>query len=84
MSLNPQFWSTFILLIINEYSISRDHREDTSGYISTLCEAEIDNIQPSKLDNYITCCKIVINTLEYIKSIFNIKVRQEETLILIT
>ena len=35
-NLDTQFWSTFILLIIQEYTMDRTHREDISGYKDTL------------------------------------------------
>ena len=82
-NLDTQFWSTFILLIIQEYTMDRTHREDISGYRDTLCNAELANIPPKKIDNYITCSKIMMSAIEYIKAISNPKVKKDETLLFI-
>ena len=82
-NLDTQFWSTFILLIIQEYTMDRTHREDISGYKDTLCNAELANIPPKKIDNYITCSKIMMSAIEYIKAISNPKAKKDETLLFI-
>ena len=53
MSTSVQFWSVFILLIINEYSIGRHVVEDNAGLKETLTLSEISNIPIERLDNYI-------------------------------
>lgn len=48
-----QFWSIFILLIINEYSIGRNIHENNSKLQESLTAAEISMIPSLKLENYL-------------------------------
>jgi hypothetical protein len=48
-----QFWSIFILLIINEYTIGKPIKEDNSELEKTLSVVEVTEIPQHKLDNYI-------------------------------
>lgn len=47
------FWTIMILLIINEYSIGRHTDEDNKDLKETLTAAELSEIPPEKLENYI-------------------------------
>lgn len=77
------FWSVFILLIINEYSIGRHVVEDNEGLKETLTLAEISGIPADRLDNYINCVKIVNNVVDYLKSISDLKLIEKEAIVFI-
>lgn len=48
-----QFWSIFILLIMNEFTIGKPIKEDNSNLEKTLSIAEVTEIPPHKLNNYV-------------------------------
>lgn len=78
-----QLWSIFILLIINEYSIGRSIVENNQGLRETLTLAEISEVLPTRLDNYLNCVKIVSCLVEYFKTISSPKQREREVIIFI-
>jgi hypothetical protein len=80
---NAQFWSVFILLIVNEYSMGRHMQEDNSDLKGTLSAAEISEIPQEKLDNYVNCSKIMNVITEYMKNIPNIKIKEKEIVVFI-
>ena len=49
----------------------------------TLSAAEISEIPPEKLDNYINCVKIITNVVEYIRVVTNAKLREKEAVVFI-
>lgn len=81
LNMYAQFWSLFILQIVNEYSINRANAEDNTELKETLLEAEKIQIPPSKLENYVRCCKIMTNVVEYFKSFANPKAREQEVIV---
>lgn len=82
-SSNVQFWSIYILLIINEYSIGRPIAEDNEALKSALTAAELSEIPPEKVNNYVNCVKIINNVVEYMKAISNPKVKEKESVVFI-
>ena len=78
-----QFWSIFILLIINEYSIGRNIHEDNTGLKESLTSTEISIVPSNKLENYLGWVKIINNVVEFMKHILNKKQKEKEAFIFI-
>lgn len=53
MNSASQFWSIFILLIMNEYNIGRHIDENNKELIDSISAAEISEIPRDKLENYV-------------------------------
>ena len=77
-----QFFSVFILMILNEYSISRELKENNDKFLHTITKKEMEIVK-DHIKEYVWWNKILNVFVEYYRTIQNKAVREREISIFI-